>query len=853
MKTETRTDDAPAHAASQRPISDRWSFKPVALVLLFGVLIASAGLLAVLISPPFLAAGLGVKEIQSRLDAAGADFTRIPHLPQRSTIYAADGKTVLAHIYLDNREVVPFKKISPWAIKATLAAEDSKFYEHGAINIVSMARAMIANIRAGGIVQGGSTITQQLVKNTLGLDPNDQSFARKFKELALAERVEQHYSKDQILELYLNDVYLANNVYGIGTAARYYFHTSAAHLNLAQSAMLARIIREPGKYDPVAHPKQAWTGRNDVLNRMIALGPDDGGVSAKRGQAVKAKNVILHRSNNYLPTPPFLVDYVRQQLITDPNGWYGVLGDTPDARLQTLEEGGLDIITTLHPDWQKAAQKAANAPWARTPSNPSNIPKHDQPDVGLVSLDTRTGAIRTMLSGRDYEKDQLNTVTTQHQPGSSFKPYVLAAAFEQGILPSATYSGAQGPVAGCYNGDGSIWNVTNAEGTSLGSLNLYDATAESVNAVFARLTEDVGPANVVDMAHRAGITTYLPAVCALGTGSVGITPLDQASGYQTFANSGKHCKPFAVSEILRNDRVIYGQVPDCERVVSAPIANLVNDLLEGPITYGTASSVFSSGWGDWPIRGKTGTADSNNELWFGGYTRQVTTAVWVGSPHTPYSMTNYWGYPVFGGSIAAPIWKAFMLDVLQGKPAIKFPPPSLDRVPKLIGLQKAEAIKLLEKSKFKYSIKTVDSYLPKGQVIEQIPAPGTQVIPGVAKVLLQVSNGVAPHHTLPYLKGLSLSQATSLLDAIHVFPVIVENTTKDAKLDHIVYGVNPDSGTDVLEGSSVTLFVWVNPSQNGGSSSPSPSPGPGGGGGGGGNGNGHGNGGGNGNGNGNGP
>jgi membrane peptidoglycan carboxypeptidase len=851
MKTDTQpASTSPVDAASARPISDRWTFKPIALLLLLAVLIASSALLAVLISPPFLAAGVGVKELQSRLDAAGAEFTKIPHLPQRSTIYAADGKTVLAHIYLDNREVVPLDKISPWAKKAVLATEDSGFYHHGAIDVLSLVRAAVANIRAGSIVQGGSTITQQLVKNTLEDDPNDQTISRKFKELALAERVEQHYTKDQIFELYLNEVFLSNNVYGIGTAARFYFHKSAEHLNLQESALLAGIIRAPGKYDPIAHRHAAYLRRNDVLNRMISLGPKNGGVSAKRGQAAKDSFLGLNVGGDYLPTPPFLVDYMRDQLINDPNGWYGVLGDTPQAREQALKEGGLKIITTLQPSWQKDAQKAANAPWAATPSNPGYKP---EPDVGLVSLETRTGAIRTMLSGRDYQKDQINTVTTQHQPGSSFKPYVLAAAFEQGILPSATYSGAQGPVAGCYNGDGTIWNVTNAEGTSLGSLDLYHATAESVNAVFARLTEDVGPANVVDMAHRTGITTYLPAVCALGTGSVGITPLDQASGYQTFANSGMHCKPYAVSQIIRGDRMIYDQVPDCERVVSAPIANLVNDLLKGPVTYGTASSVFSSGWGKWPIRGKTGTADSNNELWFAGYTRQITTAVWVGSPHIPYSMTNYWGYSVFGGSIAAPIWKAFMLDVLAGKPARRFPPAKLDKVPKLIGLQKREAIKLLKKAKYDYTIKIVDSYLPKGEVIEQTPAPGTQTIPGVTKVKLQVSNGKAPHHTMPSVKGLSLTQASALLDAINVFPTVAEKETNDPKLNGIVYGVNPDAGSDVLEGSSATLFVWIYPTPT-----QSPSPGGGGnggggggngGGGGGGGGNGGGGGGGNGNGN----
>src|SRR5262245_5454747 len=276
-----RTRPAPSHRAPSDPLSDRWAFKPVAFVMLVATLIGSAGLLAVLISPPFLAAGEGVRQVQERLDKEGANFTRIPRLPQRSTIYASDGKTVLAHIYLDNREVVPLNRISPIAAQAVLAIEDSQFYNHGAIDLPSVLRAAAANIRAGNFVQGGSTITQQLVKNTLG--STNPTLERKFKELALAERVEQHYSKDQILELYLNDVFLANNVYGIGTAARFYFHEPASQLNLAQSALLAGIIKSPSAYDPIAHPKAALLRRNDVLNRMMALGPDSGGVSQKRG------------------------------------------------------------------------------------------------------------------------------------------------------------------------------------------------------------------------------------------------------------------------------------------------------------------------------------------------------------------------------------------------------------------------------------------------------------------------------------------------------------------------------------------------------------------------------------------
>lgn len=827
------TDPPPTHAPARRPISDSWSFKPVALLLLFAVLLSSAGVLAVVLSPPFLAAGLGVKELQSRLDAAGADFTRIPKLPQRSTIYANDGKTVLAHVYLDNREIVPLRKISPIARQAVLGIEDSDFYEHGALNLTSLVRAAIENVRAGGFVQGGSTITQQLVKNTLGLDPNAKTIERKFQELALAQRVEQAYSKDKILELYLNEVFLGNNVYGIGTASRFYFHKPASELTLAEGATLAGLIRAPSRYDPIAHPHQAWTRRNDVLNRMIGLGHDNGGINAKRGEHAKAQllGIAANTDASYLPTPPFLVTYVRQQLAADPNGWYTALGDTARQRTNTIAEGGLDIITTLDPGWQKAAQKAASAPWDRTPLHPEVKP---EPDLAIVSLETHTGAIRTMLSGRDYLHDQINTVTTQHQPGSSFKPYILAAAFEQGIPPTATYSGAQGAIPECFNGDGSVWTVTNAEGTSLGTLDLYRATADSVNAVFARLIVDVGPANVVDMAERAGITTYLPPYCALATGSVGITPLDQASGYQTFANSGIHCTPFAVSEIRRhgrNNKVLYQQVPDCTRVVSAPIANLVTDLLKGPVTSGTASSVFASGWGSWPLAGKTGTADSNKELWFAGYTRQVTTAVWVGSPQNPYPMPDYWGYSVFGGSVAAPIWKAYMVNVMEGMPPRDFPPPELTKVPSVIGLTPQAAIAILKEAGFKADSQVIDSFLPKGTVAEQNPTGGSQTIPGIT-VHLGISNGVAPHVTLPSVKGSTLQDAKAALASINISSTFVERSTDDPKLEGLVFGMSPDAGSSVLEGSSVTLFVWAK-ANSGPGPDPSPSPG------GNGNGNGH--------------
>ena len=816
-----RTSSPPSHRIPTRPVTDRWAYKPVALLLLVPVIIAAAGLTAVVIAPPFVGMSLGVKELDKKLQAAGANFTRIPPIPQRSTIYANDGKTVLARVYLDNREIVPLGEISPVARRAVLAIEDSGFYEHGALNPSSMLRALAANIRAGKVVQGGSTITQELVKLTLG-DPTNRSFGRKFQEVALAMRVEQKYTKNKILEMYLNQVYLGNNVYGIATAAQFYFHVPASKLTLTQAALLAGMIRAPNNYDPLGHPRAAWLRRNDVLNRMIGLGPTNGGVTYQRG--AKAKKQPLGLAKNvgqiHLPTPPFIVDYVKQQIHDNPNGWYSFLGATAQQRDKALAEGGLSIVTTLDPSWQHAAQEAANQPWAATPSHPDH---HPTADVGLVSLDATTGAIRTMLSGKHYQKDQVDTVTTVHQPGSSFKPYVLTAAFEQGILPTAIYSGVQGviPDPRCMT-NGQPWVVTNAEGTSLGSMNLYDATAYSVNAVFARLILDVGPENVVAVAHEMGITTPLPAVCALATGSVGISPLDQASGYQTLADGGIHCKPFAVAEVLRGDQILYRQRPDCQQVVPAPIANLVNDLLKGPVTYGTAASVFSSGWGKWPIRGKTGTAQDNTEVWFAGYTPQVVTAVWVGSQGRPYPLADYWGYDVFGATVAAPIWKAFMLNVLQGYPAERFPAAGLTTVPNVIGKPLAEARQLIRGAHLQTAAQVVPSYLPAGTVVTQVPSAGTQVVP-TQVVTVSVSNGVAPIVTLPDVVGSPLSSANGALGAIHVFVTVVDQPVKQSAKSGIVLSMSPVAGTKVKEGSSVTLVVGVGPKP---SPSPAPSPSP---------------------------
>jgi penicillin-binding protein 1A len=798
---------APASRASYKQGSN-----PLATLLLLPIIVLTGVLLAIVLSPPFAGIGYGVRTLDARLTAAGANFTKIPVFPTRSTFYASDGKTVLATVYLDNRELVRLDQVSEPAKQAVLAIEDSGFYSHGAINWNSMMRALVENARAGTVVQGGSTITQQLVKNSLQ-NTYSRTFANKFQELAISLRVEQQYTKDQIFELYLNQIYLGNGVYGIGTAAHFYFHTSAAKLTLTQGAMLAGIIRAPGYYDPIRDPANMLVRRDDVLNAMLRVGS----LTPAENLAAKAEPLGLAKRIGSVKAPrhPFFVDYVINQIQNlDPSckcldPAFNALGKTYDERHQALYEGGLKIYTTLNVKWQAVAQAVARQPYAVPVGNPGYA---QTPDTAIVTIENTTGAIRTMLSGRNYDKEKhpRDLVTTLHQPGSSFKPYILATAFDEGWSRMQTYS-ARSPFCAPWWIGASGHCVNNAEGScACGYTDLVNALTNSINVVFVQLIHDVGPANVVSVARSMGVTSLTPAdaVYALAVGSVGVSPLEHASGIQTIANDGVHCTPYSVDKITNADGVVLQHTPDCHRVLSSIIAEQITAMMENVVTGGTgvAANLYT-----WPTAGKTGTAVLNKDVWFVGFTKQITTSVWVGFPGNEDPLTYYFSGGVFGGTVSAPIWHAYMQEVMKGMRPEAFapmpplsgtvsPPPTI-KVPNVLGMMQAQASATLAQAGFGVGVVMVKDGSPKGTVISQNPGSGSQVAPG-STVTIDVSTGVAPMATVPDVLTMTEAEATAALENAG-FVVVVTNPGTPGT----VINESPAGGSRAQKGTTVTITI----------------------------------------------
>ena len=563
------------------------------------------------------------------------------HTQANTYVYAANGHTVLAILRGSQaRIVIPSKAMSPWLKHAIVAIEDKRFYEHRGVDVRGIMRALWADMRGGGAVQGGSTITQQFVKNTY--TNNQRSIARKLREAALAWQLEQRWSKDRILTAYLNTIYFGNGAYGVEQAAQTYFHHGAGpgKLTLWEAALLAGIPEDPAAFDPATNQKGARARRNLVLKEMFDQGDISRAVYGNATRRPMPSPQAIRLPGDQGPAQYF-ANYVKQQLV-DRYGSGRVFG------------GGLKVYTTIDLKLQKMARNSIGH-WLTSPTGPT---------AALVSIDPRDGRILAMFGGNNFRKSQFNlAVQGERQAGSSFKPFVLATALKEGVAPSTTF--VSKPVT--INAGGRLWEVHNYEDEYLGSITIQQATAYSDNAVFAQLTKLVGPQNIANTAKSLGIKSRLQPYFSIGLGAQGVNPLEMARAFSAFANGGKRIdgrrfgnEPRVITKVAtEKGRPIDDNTARPVQTLSEENAALVTSLLQNVIKYGTGKAAALAGGR--PAAGKTGTTENYGDAWFVGYTPQLVTAVWVGYPNDVRSMSyQFHGKPVAGGTFPALIWKSFM-------------------------------------------------------------------------------------------------------------------------------------------------------------------------------------------------
>jgi len=654
---------------------------------------------------------------------------------QSSTLYAADGSLVHTFHAEENRKVIPLERIPRHVRDAVIAIEDERFYRHAGVDLRAVLRAVRTNAESGTIEQGGSTITQQYVKQEL-LKDDSQTVERKVQEASMAVQLERQYSKDRILELYLNAIYFGNGAYGVEAAAHQYFGKSVADLSLAEGALIAGLIQRPGATDPFDEPELAFERRQLVLdrmheNRMI----DDAELLWAQNSPVTLASEVVPAAERY--PAAYFVEEVKQWILDDPR-----FGATAKERRDLLFGGGLRIQTTV----DLAMQAQAEAAVAEILPGPAG------PAASLVSIEAATGYVRAMVGGRDFFGTgpiaKLNLATQgPRQTGSAFKPLVLATALAQGIDPETRI-----PAPACVTiplENAPPWEPCNYGGGSGGTVSIIEGTVRSYNTLYAQLMMRVGPAAATEAATRYGILSPLEAVPAAVLGSNSVTAMDMAGAYSTFANRGIRVAPVLVTRITRADgTVLFNHEHRQAKVLEANVADTLTSILEQVIERGTGTKAKL----DRPAAGKTGTADDWVDAWFAGYTPELATAVWVGfpelgpdgklvqmrPPHTPLRVT--------GGSYPAEIWQRFMRGALAGRPPVGFHPPTTTTttppatgaapttlavgpptpVPNVIGKKADEAAEILREAGFRVDwASTPDFSPPPGRVEAQSPPPET--------------------------------------------------------------------------------------------------------------------------------
>jgi penicillin-binding protein 1A len=585
------------------------------------------------------------------------DSLREVDIGANTFVYAADGSLLGSIPAERNREPVSAKDMSLWVRKATIAIEDRRFLEHNGVDIEGTARAALANIRAGEIVEGGSTITQQLVRNLY--ISRERTVQRKVKEACLATKLDRARSKEWILTTYLNQVYYGNRAYGVEAASRTYFSKPAAKLLLSEAALLAGLTQAPSVYDPFTVPARALARRNEVLRAMF----DTGVITSRIYEKARAAKLRLRRGSVYEAIrEPYFFGYVRDRLIEE-------YGPGP------VRSGGLKVYTTIRPRYQRFAEKAIR----------DTLDEPDDPAAALISISPRTGAIRAMAAViPNRPKNQFNLLSQAiRQTGSTFKTFVLTAAVDMGVNPDSTYYVSAPftykvhPAGNCD--DGTWWCVHTYANDYYGWSSIRSATLRSDNAVYAQLTLDVTPERVAEVARRMGVRSPLDVngayVPAMGLGSIAVTPLDIASGYATLAAGGVYAEPMAIRRVVLPDGTVdtkagWGK-PKRRRAISEGTAAVVTRILEQNVQSGTGTrAAFGR-----PAAGKTGTNEEHADAWFAGYTPELATTVWIGYTKGEIPMESVHGIAVSGGSFPAEIWRLFMEPALEGTEPRSFPEP----------------------------------------------------------------------------------------------------------------------------------------------------------------------------------
>ena len=561
-------------------------------------------------------------------------------------IVDANGATI-AEYYLQNRRSVEMDQVSDYVIKGIVDIEDVRFYRHNGVDPQGIARAVIRQLTGGS--EGASTITQQLVRNTVLSDEQfDYTLKRKVREAYLAIQMEKMYTKDQILMMYLNTIYFGHQAYGIQAAAITYFNKNASDLSLAEAATLCGLPQSPSNLDPIQNPDAATSRRNAVLDHMLEAGDisqEEYEEAVNTEMQVNPGSFLQNESKQ-----PYFTDYVKQLLLED-------------FDQDTVFQGGLKVYTTIDPSYQTAAENAV----ATQLSEIGN----ERLDAALVAVDPDTGYIKAMVGGRDYQESQFNLATqARRQPGSSFKLFTLVAALREGMSPNI-YINCNSPMT-----FSPTWTVQNDQNYSWGTITLARAFAVSSNTGFVQVADAIGADKIVSAAHDMGITVDLPAYPSLTLGTVGVPPVQMAEAFATIATGGLHRDAIAITRIEdRNGNTVYEHKDNPDRAIDESIASAALEVMKGVTTWGGTAEVVGSGLTvDQPVGGKTGTTESYRDLWFTGITPQLSVSIWCG--YREEGEIYVWGSLGHPYNTACPMFTSFVNTVLDGVAREEFPTSS---------------------------------------------------------------------------------------------------------------------------------------------------------------------------------